>query len=1678
MVSAIKTKHISTAPGLSVAADAYSWANPYGGAWGVAANWTDATTGTVAASAPGSVNTVTISGGAAGNFTNITGTGAAAQLAINGDVLSWGTVAVAGEVTLGASADLDLDGGAALTTAGMALANGATLEVGNGSTVTSSGVATLAGGMLIALNGGVVQVGGLIANGATSDYVGLTGLIAVDDASSIEVGAAGGAALGAVTIDAGATAAAVGSIDGNMVVNGALAVQGGGSLAVDITDPFGSAQAIGGAGVLTLGENSRLSLGVADSAAIAFGGPNGTLALGVLATGTIAGFAAGDVIELLSHGRSSIATGLSVTQTGSNTAALTLLKGGQAVGTLTVAGNYASSLFHLTLDSWGNGFVTLQTIGAPPTQPSQIIGTAGYDVLIATAANQTITGYGGNDLLSAAGFTGVTFQDTSGNLNGSAVIAFVASDVIDLTDVNLGTASYSYTQDASGDGTLAVSDGTHAATVGLAFSNGLAPGYFTSGTDGAGGTDISYIAVNMDLFTLAASPANYGTAAAWQDITTGTLATAAPSYGNPVTIAGGTGSYTDVSGNGFAANLTTSGSVLLWGSLNAGSKLADVTGVLAEAGTLALDGGAKLVLAGSVSASGLIEVGGASALTAAGGLMFADSGGSLMAFDRSSVRIASLLASADGGWNPSVIGVDSSSYIVIGSTGTATVGALSIQNGITANLAGAINGNVVLNGILNVAGTLAIGSFGTTVPAISGTGTIELDYGGWVSIAGSDSAAIQFNQAASGSYASTTETLVLGASIPTGVITGLSPGDVITVGLVVTNLSYTQVGTSGRLTLLNGGTTLGVLLLSGNYVASQFQVQPGTAAQSSLITYAPPPSTAVGNAVSGTTDAYSWVNTAGGIWGNANNWTDTTLGSVPTSAPGASNPVTISDTTGAYTPQIISAPGAAASLTISSAADTILIGVISVTGQFSVNNYGTPSGQVALYGNSNLSAGSLSVTSLLRLTSASLLSVLGTTGGTFISGSLVLGSGSVMRVYGGSSVITGSVSVDTSSLIEIGSAGTGTSGNLTIDNGQTLTLQGSASLATNLAVNGVLNVFNGTIQGFAGSVGAITGNGSIVIGALGSSGYLTLNSTDTATIYFQLYSVNSVPYAFETLELKSPLSIGQITGFIAGDTIVIDRNVTGATFVQTYATQGTLTLTNGSATVGTLRLNGSFSAYMFQVDIAPGTGVATITLQPKTSAATAVTGSGSDSDSWTGASGGTWSSASNWKDITTGTAASTAPASGNTVLIGGVIGTGQYTTIGGNGSAAVLTVTGNVLLTGQVAIGGSVHVSTGNGPAAVLTLENGAQMTAGGSAEVFGRMEFGGGSTATVASYAVLFGGSLLVLNGSVVQAGGLIGDSAGDVLGIDGNSSLNIGTSNGVAGTLTISASAPAEFAGNIYGSVIDNGRLWVSAGGTLFIDMSGTVASDPYGGNPTIGGTGVLTLDEGSTLGLGVACSAAIQFMGPNATLTLVAIPTGAIYGFAAGDQIQIDHAVNGLIYQQVNASAGVLTLTNGNAVVGQLVFAGSYGGGVNAFHVDASPGGNTARISLQSLLTTPAQMSFLQGTVGSDNLSATANGQTITGNGGGDILSGGGFTNIDFKDYTAYLSGSAIQNFMPGDMVDFIDMNPATATLSYSNTVLAVTDGTHSASLSLTFASTPTSGGFHMASDGTGGTKLTWS
>jgi hypothetical protein len=208
------------------------------------------------------------------------------------------------------------------------------------------------------------------------------------------------------------------------------------------------------------------------------------------------------------------------------------------------------------------------------------------------------------------------------------------------------------------------------------------------------------------------------------------------------------------------------------------------------------------------------------------------------------------------------------------------------------------------------------------------------------------------------------------------------------------------------------------------------------------------------------------------------------------------------------------------------------------------------------------------------------------------------------------------------------------------------------------------------------------------------------------------------------------------------------------------------------------------------------------------------------------------------------------------------------------------------------------------------------------------------------------------------------------------------------------------------------------------------------------------------------------------------LAAIPTATISGFVVGDQIQVDQTVTGIVFKQLTGSTAMLTLNNGVNYVGTLRLAGNYAGAGNAFHLDSGMNGNTAVITLQSLLIAPAQPALIRGTVGADLLTATANGQILTGSGGADTLSGASFTAIDFRDLTAALGGSTIQNFAISDMLDFTDMTARTATETYTNGILSMTDGTHAATLSLGFATTPTTGSFHIATDGVTGTKLTWS
>ena len=1585
----------SLAQVFAVNTDNLTWTSPFGGTWGAPANWQDTTAGTVATAPPTATNPVTIAGGSGGYFNNIVGNGSAAQLAVTGSVLLWGTLGVTAGVTVAAGGELDLDGGASLAAAGLTLADGAGMQAADGSTVMISGTAAVAGGLLLAASGASMQFGSLIVGGGqTTGGYGLnigggqnTATVAVDAGSSIEIGSAGTVVPGAIAIDTGQTATISGTLDGNVAVNGTLAVQAGGTLTIDTADPFGNAQTIAGTGTLTIGEGSQVLLGVADSATIQFSAPNGTLIADVLPTGTIDGFTSGDTIAL-----AGLATGLRYTQTTASLATLTLSKGGATVGTLALAGNYAGKLFHVQMNAQGVASITEQTIGAPPFQPSVIVGTAGSDLLIATADNQILTGLGGNDVLSAAAFTGIDFKDTSANLNGSTIAGFGVTDTIDLTDINAGYAVVGFTPasvPANGTAipaTLSIDDGTRAAAITLTATGSLPPGTWSVSADGSGGSMVRYTAINTDAYAFdPVAGDSVAVAANWLDTTAGAMATSVPGPGNAIGLAGGT-AFTDIAGNASVASIAASGDILLLGTILTGTAIAGTGGALNQTGTLALDSAASLRLAGTATIGGLLTVGGASHVTAA--VLAASSPvAAIVAAAASAVQFGALQAGT-----PLTAATDATSSIEFGTAGSAQAGAVTIDSGLTVNPGGTIAGNVVVDGTLLASGrSLAIVPFGQGATAsVTGSGTLEIDAGATLAIAGTDSAAIQFTPSGG--------TLALGGSLPSGTIGGFGRGDAIVVGQPVTAIAYNpgSAGT-GTLTVFDAGTAVGTMTFTGSYTTGQFQLLTAGNGLSGTIVYAPAPSTVTGNQIDSGTDAYGWIASGGGLWGNAANWIDTTTGSAATGAPGAGDAVIIQDNTGAATQQIVSGSGAAASLQVYGLCNTVFTGALAIGGEFYAAT--APGGDVVLTAGAQIWAASIYDYTGMTISGASTLIGTGAAGGsTEIVGSMsVTGGGTVRAVsvdIGG-----GTLGVDATSVFEAGSAGGAAAGAVTIDTGQTVAIEENGTIAANLIVNGLLIADNATIQGFAGSAGSIGGGGTIAIGAAIGPGRLTLSSSDTAALSF------SQPG--DVLELRGALPTGTIGGFAVSDAIQIDRTVTGVTFNQTSNLQGTLTLSNGAAEVGTLTLLGNYAGSQFQVATSAQTGFGTISMVPG--------------------------------------------AAGSSV------------------STATLAIADDTPMSGRIVISTLLAISGGS----TLTLSD-ARLNAP-NADITGSLDAGTGSGAVIAYTASLSGGTLQALDGSTIQLGALVGSGSGNVIAVDANSIVKIATPTAAAGALTQGPNSTVIVSGSIYGNVVTDGTLAVPAGGSLFIDLTGQTAADPYETTSSIGGSGTLAIAEGATLGLGATDTASIQFNGPDATLALAAIPSGRIEGFSASDTIVLDRTVTGVAFTQLTPTAAALTLSDGASMIGTLNLTGNFSG--TLFHLDPAANGASATITQQTLGLAGSQPTLIQGTMATETLTATANGQTITGGGGNDTLNGAGFTGLDFKDTTANTNFYTIQNFTPSDVLDLVDLNSSTAWVRYANQVVSVSDGVHSANISLSFATPPASGSFHLSSDGAGGTILAW-
>ncbi|HEY6433851.1 MAG TPA: hypothetical protein VIZ17_17870 [Acetobacteraceae bacterium] len=139
--------------------------------------------------------------------------------------------------------------------------------------------------------GGKLTVTGSVQAGSGLNLIG-SGTIAVGSAGAIEIGMAGGAKPGSITVDAGTTLTASGTLKAAVVDNGSLVVADATTIAGNLT----------GAGAVTIDPGVVLDVsGQVGLAGIGFIGGSTTLELGQPAnvSGTLSGFGTGDNIDLL-----------------------------------------------------------------------------------------------------------------------------------------------------------------------------------------------------------------------------------------------------------------------------------------------------------------------------------------------------------------------------------------------------------------------------------------------------------------------------------------------------------------------------------------------------------------------------------------------------------------------------------------------------------------------------------------------------------------------------------------------------------------------------------------------------------------------------------------------------------------------------------------------------------------------------------------------------------------------------------------------------------------------------------------------------------------------------------------------------------------------------------------------------------------------------------------------------------------------------------------------------------------------------------------------------------------------------------------------------------------------------------------------------------------------------------
>ena len=387
-------------------------------------------------------------------------------------------------------------------------------------------------------------------------------------------------------------------------------------------------------------------------------------------------------------------------------------------------------------------------------------------------------------------------------------------------------------------------------------------------------------------------------------------------------------------------------------------------------------------------------------------------------------------------------------------------------------------------------------------------------------------------------------------------------------------------------------------------------------------------------------DAYVWIAPLTyGYWASASNWKDVTTGETPAPySPGPLTPVMIAGLTrvvDSQTFETILGGGSAASVgltgnvilngsyTIKSALDvtsgalvvyahsTVGAGSINVHADTTVSNDSTLSASGALSvssGTLRAQGGTVSIGSaatntggLILVDAGGKLTIGGTltaTGGGYlklrdptasvfpnplpldITSSLIARNGSSVRLGGivfnatasGTTSPSLGMDVEDNSIIEIGTAGNAVAGAITVASGRSIIANVSANLSGKLVNNGTVTITGGTL----------TQNGS-----LSGSGTVQIGKNATLALYGNAAATDTIAF----LDTGAALSIAAVykidatlTGFQIGDRLLLNAPVTAASYAAgAGGSPSTLTLSNGTTTVETLRLAGDFTGTSFIV---------------------------------------------------------------------------------------------------------------------------------------------------------------------------------------------------------------------------------------------------------------------------------------------------------------------------------------------------------------------------------------------------------------------------------------------------------------------------------------------------------------